>query len=65
MIQPSEIDIGRRVVYRARYPGAKPESGEISSFNAVVVHVLFKGDTNTKGCDRSDLEWEFPDADAK
>jgi hypothetical protein len=41
MIEPTEDDIGRAVVYTGnRYPGRKPEEGVITSFNRYTVFVL-------------------------
>ncbi|NTJ00312.1 hypothetical protein G6L07_08240 [Agrobacterium rhizogenes] len=46
--------VGRQVVYRAGYPGAKPEQGEVTSANAVVVFVRFSGSTS-QACTPADL----------
>lgn len=58
MIEPTEKDIGRNVVYRPR-PGVQGEDGVIRSFNDSVVHVLYRGDLHAKATDRRDLFWPF------
>lgn len=58
MIEPTESDVGRLVVYTGnRYPGGKLEEGVIISFNAYNVFVIYRGDFRSKGTSRSDLEW--------
>ena len=58
MINPSEADIGRAVVYTGnRYPGGKPEQGVITSFNDYAVFVRYGADKGSKGTSRADLEW--------
>lgn len=58
MIEPTESDVGRLVVYTGnRYPGGKLEEGVITSYNAHSVFVLYRGDLRSKGTSRSDLEW--------
>ena len=43
MIEPTEADVGREVVYTGNaYPGGKPEYGVISSFNDVVVFAAWE-----------------------
>lgn len=61
MIEPSERDIGRKVVYTGnRYPGGKLEEGVITSFNPHTVFVRYGADTGSKGTSRVDLEWLRP-----
>lgn len=58
MIEPTEADIGRGVVYTGnRYPDGKLEDGEITSFNEHSVFVRYRGDRHSKGTAREDLEW--------
>ena len=58
MIEPTEADIGRAVVYTGnRYPGGKLEDGVITSFNTNTVFVRYRGDQHAKGTNRQDLEW--------
>lgn len=56
-ISPHAIDVGRKVIYRARHPGAQPEEGVITSFNDYCVFVRYGSDTTSKGARREDLEW--------
>lgn len=61
MIQPTEADIGRGVIYTGnRYPGGEFESGVITSFNDVTVFVRYDGDRHSKGTSRADLIWQHP-----
>jgi hypothetical protein len=53
MVNRTDI-VGRQVVYRAAYPGAKPEQGEVTSANSVNVFVRFSG-TTSQACTPSDL----------
>ena len=58
MIEPTEHDIGRAVVYTGnRYPGGKLEEGVITSFNDYRVFVRYGADTYSKATSRADLEW--------
>ena len=42
MIEPTEADIGRKVIYHGgAHPGAIPEEGIITSFNAYAVFVRY------------------------
>jgi hypothetical protein len=50
MIEPKEIDVGRKVVYRDR-SGWKVEEGVITSFNNICVFVRYGDDTGSKGLD--------------
>jgi hypothetical protein len=61
MIEPTEDDIGRAVVYTGnRYPGGKLEEGVITSFNRYAVFVRYGADRGSKGTQRADLEWVRP-----
>ena len=65
MIEPTEEDIGRAVVYTGnRYPGGKLEEGVITSFNRYTVFVRYGAEKNSKGTARADLEWVKPSAAA-
>jgi hypothetical protein len=57
VINPHPGDVGRAVVYRARYPGARPEEGVITSYNEMCVFVRYGADKTSKGTRREDLEW--------
>jgi hypothetical protein len=59
MIEPTEADIGRKVVYRERgdFPGRKVEEGVITSFNPRVVFVRYGASVTSAATDRDDLEW--------
>jgi hypothetical protein len=49
MIEPTEHDIGRAVVYTGnRYPGGKLEEGVITSFNDYAVFVRYGADKGRK-----------------
>ena len=63
MIEPTPKDIGRGVVYQAKYPGAKPEDGVVTSFNEHTVSVRYREDFHSKGTSRRDLEWLHPEED--
>ncbi len=59
MIEPTEKDIGRKVIYTGnRYPGGKTEVGVITSFNTWCVFVRYNNSGTSQGTERSDLEWE-------
>jgi hypothetical protein len=61
MIEPTEEDIGRAVVYTGnRYPGGKLEEGVITSFNDYRVFVRYGADQGSKATSRADLEWKRP-----
>lgn len=61
MIEPTETDIGRKVIYTGnRYPGGKPEEGVITSFNSVGVFVRYGAEGGSKNTSREDLEWTAP-----
>jgi len=58
VIEPTETDIGRKVVYTGNsYPGGKREEGVITSFNQDSIFVRYGGDVGSKATDRRDLEW--------
>jgi len=58
MIEPTETDIGRAVVYTGnRYPGGKLEDGVITSFNSYAVFVRYRDSNTSKATSRADLEW--------
>jgi hypothetical protein len=62
MIQPTAIDIGRKVIYTGnRFPGGQLEYGVITSFNALAVFVRYGTDIGSKSTFGSDLEWFRPD----
>jgi hypothetical protein len=60
MIEPTEADIGRRVVYtrNARHPGGELQRGVITSFNPHLVFVRYGAGTTSAGTWREDLEWD-------
>jgi hypothetical protein len=61
MIEPTEADIGRDVIYRADSPlPGETETGVITSFNAHSVFVRYAGKRQSQGTSREDLTWEFP-----
>ena len=61
MIEPTEDDIGRAVVYTGnRYPGGKLKEGVITSFNDYAVFVRYGADKGSKSTQRADLEWVRP-----
>jgi hypothetical protein len=61
MIEPTENDIGRAVVYTGnRYPGGKLEEGVITSFNDYRVFVRYGADFHSKATSRPDLDWVRP-----
>lgn len=62
MIEPTEADIGRRVIYRERgtHPGRKVEVGILTSFNDQYAFVRYSGLTST-ATNREDLEWPEPE----
>jgi hypothetical protein len=58
MIQPTEADLGRKVVHRERgdFPGKKVEEGVLTSFNETYAFVRYGGVTSA-ATDFADLEW--------
>ncbi len=60
MINPTDKDIGRPVIYQANYPGSEIEDGIITSFNDFYVFVLFarqRGGQFGQATRRENLEW--------
>lgn len=67
MIEPTEADIGRVVVYRPthrRYERTVAEEGVITSFNDSYVFVRYGTYGTARATRRSDLEWQHGKADA-
>jgi hypothetical protein len=61
MIEPTEHDIGRAVVYTGnRFPGGKLEEGVITSFHDHAVFVRYGTDLHSKATSRADLDWVRP-----
>lgn len=59
MIEPTEADIGRKVVYTGnRHPGGQLEYGVITQFTKHTVFVRYGDETHAKGTSRHDLEWD-------
>ena len=56
MIDPTEQDIGRKVIYTGNY-GGPLEEGVITSFNECAVFVRYGANTTSKATNRTDLEW--------
>jgi hypothetical protein len=56
VINPTDKDIGRKVVYCDRR-GSKTEEGVITSFNSYCVFVRYGSSTTSAGTRREDLEW--------
>ena len=56
MINPTEKDIGRQVVYRCA-PLFKPEEGVITSYNNTCVFVRYGSKVGSEATSREDLEW--------
>jgi hypothetical protein len=54
MIDPTEADIGRSVLY------LHTERGIITSFNSSYVFVRYNGDLHSKATRREDLSWTSP-----
>jgi hypothetical protein len=58
MIEPTEADIGRTVLYTGnRFVGGKTERGVITGFNHWTVFVRYGADAQAKATNREDLEW--------
>lgn len=55
-IDPSDLDIGRSVVYRTA-PDYEPEQGVITSFNGSGVFVRYQGKMHSQCTSRCDLDW--------
>lgn len=56
MIEPTERDINRKVIYRAA-PFMTPEEGVITSFNREFVFVRYGKNTHSTATPRKNLEW--------
>lgn len=58
MINPTDKDIGRSVVYIGdRYPGAKPERGVIVAVTDHTVFVRYGADKHSRSTRRENLDW--------
>ena len=58
MIDPTEEDVGRSVIYTGNtHPGGELEYGRITSVNPRVVFVCYGNDRHSKATNRGDLEW--------
>jgi hypothetical protein len=61
MIDPTEADIGRSVLYRRSPRHIEPEDrGVITSFNSSYVFVRYGDDFNSRATRREDLDWTSP-----
>lgn len=59
MINPTQEDIGRKVIYNAGHEGAEDEYGRITSFNESVVFVRYNPHGSTsQATRREDLRWD-------
>jgi hypothetical protein len=56
MIEPSQSDIGRKVIYRD-LSGKKIDEGEITSFTDAYVFVRYGTGSTSAATRRDDLEW--------
>jgi hypothetical protein len=62
MIEPTEKDIGRKVVYTGdRSPGGELEEGVITGINAACVLVRYGQSAHSQATYREDLEWTNPE----
>ena len=60
MIEPTQNDIGRKVVYTGnRFPGGQREEGVIKSFNARAVFVRYGADEDAKATARREASVMF------
>ena len=57
MIEPTEKDIGRKVIYTGNAWCNEFEEGVITSFNEAVVFVRYGAKFHSEATNRSDLEW--------
>lgn len=57
MIDPTDADIGRKVIYRDR-SGYKIETGSITSFNDHFVFVRYGSGSTSAATVRETLTWE-------
>lgn len=60
MINPTEKDIGRTVIYQSRHWASNnpKETGVITGFNDYVVHVRYGSDKQSKATLKADLNYE-------
>lgn len=59
MIEPTEADIGREVIYQGGHPDDR-ESGVISSFNDKFVFVRYRARQHGEATSREHLTWAHP-----
>lgn len=59
MIEPTENDIGRVVLYQGIHPDDK-DCGVITSFNDRYVFVRYRGRQQSEATQRAALSWEHP-----
>lgn len=59
MIEPTEADIGREVIYQGGHPDDK-DDGVITSFNTVNVFVRYRSKNNSQATNPRDLSWAHP-----
>ena len=59
MINPTQDDIGRKVIYTGNY-GGPLEEGVITSFNEAAVFVRYGADYGAKATSHCDLKWAHP-----
>jgi len=57
MINPTQQDIGRNVIYSAGHPSAFDEYGRITSFNDSFVFVNYGKGSTSQATNREDLRW--------
>lgn len=60
MIEPTEGDLGRRVIYRPRHTTAWWEEGVVTSFNERYVFVRYGTQTTSMATLCEELEWTNP-----
>ena len=62
MIEPTEADIGRAVIYRSRFePRSEAQRGTVMAFNDYAVFVAYGKGVTPQATFREDLEWEKND----
>jgi hypothetical protein len=59
MIEPTEADIGRKVIYRDLGGRGKVEEGVITSFNDRLVFVRYGSKFGSEATARDDLVWSY------
>lgn len=59
LIEPTEADIGRQVIYRSRFDlrGGWTETGAVVRFNSRFVWVRYGKAVTPQATDREDLHW--------